>query len=278
MDQFMRLIKDILSFMIPLLVMVITFVIFVMLNRVVDNYETQINNDYMIMVVSKKKLDSKFFKEFETSKIIKVEVINKNKILKKVKNTLSNDSLKELKYKLPNFYKIYLESYPDTLMLETIKRDLLKNPKIIKVETFAKNHKQVYSMLLLLQKVLGIFTIIVIIISVLVLMKQITLWLLRHQETMKIMELFGSSLLFRTGELFKVATISLFLTYFIVVGLLYYFKSNIGLYFDTNIFSFLDFRVDFVFDSIKIFGVTFLLSFLPVASVIITHKNNIKLT
>ena len=85
MGRFMRLIKDILSFMIPLLVMVITFVIFVMLNRVVDSYQNQINKDYMIMVVSKKKLDSKFFKEFETSRIIKVEVINKNKILKKVK-------------------------------------------------------------------------------------------------------------------------------------------------------------------------------------------------
>jgi cell division transport system permease protein len=274
----MRLIKDIFSFLIPLLVMVITFVIFVMLNRVVDNYQTQINKDYMIMVVSDKKLEGKFFKEFKTAKIIKVEVINKNKILKKVRNTLSNDSLKELKQKLPNFYKLYLDKYPDTFVLKNIKKELLRNQNILKVETFAKNHKQVYSMLLLLQKVLGIFTIIVIVISVLVIMKQITLWLLRHQETMKIMELFGSSLLFRTGGLFKVTTISMVLTYIITVSLLYYFKSNIGLYFDIEVFAFLDFKVDFLFDSIKIFGVTFLLAFIPVGSVIFTHKNNIKLS
>ena len=90
----MRLIKNILSFMIPLFVMVMTFVIFILLNRVVSHYETQINKDYMIMVVSKDKIDSKYFKDFKIAKINKVEIINKNKILKKVKNTLSNDSLK----------------------------------------------------------------------------------------------------------------------------------------------------------------------------------------
>jgi cell division transport system permease protein len=149
MESFMKFLKNLFAFLIPLLSMLITFSIFLLINNVVENYKSKISRDYSIVIVTNTPLEKDSISELAGIKVEKYKFCQMIKLLTSIKSSLSDNSIELLKQKLPNFYQIYLEIFPTSSELEEIKETLLQNKNIRKVEVFYKNHNQIYLLLLI---------------------------------------------------------------------------------------------------------------------------------
>lgn len=134
----MKSLKAILTFLIPLLAMLITFCIFLIINNIVDNYKSKISRDYSIVIVTKNPIKKEALNELAGIKVEKIQLLPNDKIIESIKTNLSNNSIDLLKQKLPNFYQIYLEIFPTSSELEEIKNTLLSNKNIKKLKYFIK--------------------------------------------------------------------------------------------------------------------------------------------
>ena len=118
----MRHLKSFFSFTIPLVIMLITFSIYLLVNKVVDNYKQKITNDYSIIVIANTPITTLDY--ISGIRVRDMVIIKKDKIIEDVKDNLSDSSLKLLQNKLPYFYQVYLSEFPTTSKLEQIRKEL----------------------------------------------------------------------------------------------------------------------------------------------------------
>lgn len=107
-----------------------------------------------------------------------MEPLDPKDLIDRLKNDISDKNLKVLRDSLPKFYSIKLDYLPTQNELNTIKNQLLSIPSISKVETFAKTHDKVYSLLVLMKFVFWLFLFIIILLSFVLFLKQMRIWLL----------------------------------------------------------------------------------------------------
>ena len=264
----MKFLKNVFAFLIPLLSMLITFSIYLLINNVVDNYKSKISRDYSIVIVTNTPLIKENINELAGIKVEKIQTLHKDRIINNIKTNLSSNSIELLKQKLPHFYQIYLEVFPTTSELESIKETLLRNKNIRKVEVFYKNHNQIYLLLVLLNSVSFILFFIITIFAIIIIAKQIKLWFHEHSTRIAILRLHGASILYSASTVLNYAIMSSFLAFLISGAFLYYVSHNMLVLFP------LELKVDLNYELLKIFVLSFCISIFTIFGVLLKYKIN----
>jgi len=274
MESFMKYLKNIFAFLIPLTSMLLTFAIYLLIDNVVDNYKEKISKDYSIVIITNTPLIKENINELAGINVQKIQTLQKNKIINNIKSDLSNSSIELLKKKLPNFYQIYLEEFPTTTQLEKIKDTLLSNKNIRKVEVFSKDHNQTYLLLVLLNSITFILFFIITIFAIIIIAKQVKLWFHEHATKIAILRLHGASILYSASSVLNYAIISSLLSFFIVGAFLYYVSNNMMVIFPSELNDIIDVKVDFNFELFKLFILSIGISIFTILGVLFKYKIN----
>lgn len=211
----MKSLNNHLSVIFPLFVLLFSLQFSFLSNKVVKNYAQKLTNGYSIVVVAPKNISQAVIQS-RVKSIRSIEEISSKKILDRLKGKISSKNISLLKIALPKFYSIKLKSFPDIKKIESIKSRLLKSGLVTKVETFSKTHDKIYGMFELLKNTAFIFSVFIVIVSVLLMFKQMKIWLLEHRDRMAIMTLFGAPFWMKSAVLYRLVIIDSLVSTFLV--------------------------------------------------------------
>jgi cell division transport system permease protein len=254
--------------------MLFTFALYISVSKIVLNYENSINNDYSIILVSSSPLiysDVENIKDIDVKKII---YLNKDKILKNLGDDVSTETYELLQKRLPYFYTIHLNKFPTTAKLQTTKAKLKKISGIKRVETFSKNHDNMYSLLLLIQTIVSAFFISITIFTFLIILYNVKIWFYEYSNRLSIIMLHGGSIYYGAKPIIRIAFISSILSSVIVILIVYLFKNNIPLIVNKEIISVvIDNLTPYTKLEISlVFLLSIFISYITVFGVLIKHR------
>ncbi|MFL1706324.1 FtsX-like permease family protein [Campylobacter sp. MOP7] len=245
----MRSVKNHLGVIFPLIVLLFCVQFITLTENTIKDYEGLMNKDYSIMIVSSKELDATMMKAMVNT-FDSLETISTKVVLDRLSKDISAKNILALQSSLPKFYSLKLNNFPNTSYMNEIRDKILKIDGVSKVETFSKTHDKVYKMLNLIKYVSQIFSILILVLGLMLLFKQMRIWLYEHKERIDIMTLFGASFWLKSGVLYKMAVIDSFIATFLVVAIYFVLPdleiiklviSDIGILMPKN-----DILVDFV--------------------------------
>jgi len=203
--------KNHLMFILPLMAILLGIEFFFVFDRVTKSYEESLTKSYTMFVSTKKPMKFSDFKALD-SKIATVELVKRDYIENKMKEMINRSNMKKSLKLLPYFYNLGLESYLKIEIIEEIKKELEKNKNIITIETFSNSYTTSYKLFSFIKLIFNIFIIFMIVVSLLLILKQMEIWKFKHKERMKIMEIFGASVFMRSRVLFIMALIDALLS------------------------------------------------------------------
>jgi len=207
----MKSLKNHISLILALFAILFAVQVFFVSERTVDAYEKTLHNSYSLIVLAKTPINEKKF--LNRHKLVKaLENISAEKMLSQFRKELSATNIGLLKSSLPKFYRLHLTHYPTPKEISTLSYRLNAQKNIIRVESFSKTHDRIHKMLLLLSQVHILFALSIVIIAILLIMKEMSIWHFEHQNRMNIMLLFGAPMWLRSAVLYKIALIDAFLS------------------------------------------------------------------
>jgi len=266
----MKLLKSFISFTFPLVVMLFMFSIYLIVTKVVDNYKENIINDYAIVVITNTPLLS--IDKLAGIKVKDIESLSRDRIIKNVQQNLSDSSVELLQKKLPYFYKIYLEEFPTSLKLEKIRKQLMTISNIKKIETFSNDHNKLYSLLILVQNIIFILFGAVLLLSVLLLSKQIKIWFFEHNDRISIIQLHGGSLLYSSLPIIKIILGSALFSSILSSAMLFVIISNIHMIIQPEIMTLIPTVLSMEMEIFKIFLLSILIPSVTFLGLLVKYK------
>jgi len=266
----MKLLKSFISVTFPLVVMLFMFSIYLIVTKVVNNYKENITNDYAIVVIANTPLSS--IDRLADIKVKDIEPLSREKIIKSVKDNLSDTSVELLQKKLPYFYKIYLSEFPTSLKLEQIRKELMTISNIDKIETFSNDHNKLYSLLILVQNIIFILFGAVLLLSVLLLSKQIKIWFFEHNERITIIQLHGGSLIYSSIPILKIILMSAFFSSVVASVMLFVVISNIHLIVEPEIMSLIPSVLSMEMEILQIFLLSVIIPLITFFGLLVKYK------
>ena len=270
----MKSFKNHLSLVTALLSILFSIQIFIIVDRSIEAYNESLAKNYSVIIVSQKKLDNKSILSLN-SMISEVSELSADSVIKRLNSGISAKNIELLKLTLPKFYKLSLTHYPTPSQIEKLRRDLLTNRAITKIEDFSHTHDITYKLLLLFKNVVSLFAIVVFIVTSLLIFKELRIWQFKHSERMSIMGLFGAPVWLRSAVLFRLAIVDAIIASVLAFGLFIYISSsswvqeqfsNIGI--SVLIF-------DIVNDSTLLFVTAIILSILLASLIVLGHKEEV---
>lgn len=216
----MKSLKNHFSVIFPLIVLLFSFQATRGLEKIVADYEERIVNEYSIVVVSLEPLS-----EAQISRVVpsfsRMEEVSPQVILDRLKGDISTQNLSLLQMALPKFYNLKLNAFPSNAQLVKIKSSLEGIGSVSRVETFAKTFDKIYRLLNIAKGIAYLLTGLIIVISLLLMLKQMRIWVLEHKERMDIMTLFGAPFWMKSAVLYRLAIVDSFIATAVVVALFY---------------------------------------------------------
>lgn len=217
----MKFIKQHLSLIFPLLMLLFSYESAILVKRAVFEHEKKLSQDYSIIIATKGVMGFSNLKA-KVPEVKDMREIDPQVVLKDLAHTLSPENLAFLKSQLPVFYSLTLSIFPNQNELKRINQSLLSVEGVQKAEVFAKTHSKVYRLLLLLKKSIMFFGSLLGILSVILMVKQVEIWHLQHSKRMEIMSYMGAPFWMKNKILFKLALIdSLVSSLLVVCGIFY---------------------------------------------------------
>ncbi len=217
----MRSIRHHLSLILPLFAILFCIEYLLVFDRITKSYETKLKENYSLILVADKSVKLSELAHCDTL-IRKIEPIDAENVLQKIKEDMDRKSLEKIKAIMPVFISIKLRRYADSKRIERLKSELMSITGVRDVHVFEKVHDRLYAMLLFMKTSFIVFSVLIGSISLLLLMKQMTIWQFEHKERMQIMALFGAPVWLRSGVLFRLAIVdALFALIFVVSAMLY---------------------------------------------------------
>lgn len=267
----MKSVRNHLSLIVALLSILFSMQLFFIVERSIDAYKVKLSQNYSVIAVSKEELSSEAFSKI--NKIVsQAQEIAPDSVIKKLSSDMKSTNMELLKLTLPKFYKLSLKHYPAPDEIKKLKSDLLAHNAITKVEDFANTHDTIYKLLLLFKNVVTIFSSVVLVVTLLLIFKELRIWQYKHNERMSIMGLFGAALWLRSAVLFRLAIVDALVASFIAFGVFIYLSSypwvleqfrNIGI--EVVVFNLID-------DSLMILGVAMSISIILASLIVLGHK------
>jgi cell division transport system permease protein len=207
---------------------------FLVFDRTTDSYETRLKENYSMFVVTKKPMELKDFQRLNPH-IDKVVEVDKERLATQISKGISQSNSKEILKALPYFYNIKLDRFMSVSELDGVRDDLESSDQIRRVETFGSSYTNSYRLFSFIQFILKVFLGFLGVVSFFLIIKQMEIWKYVHKERMQVMEIFGASLMLRSGVLFRAAILdailSTVLTSAAFLALKYYWapRSHIGI-------------------------------------------------
>ncbi len=219
----MKSIKEHMMFILPLMAILLGMEFFLVFNRVTRNYEEKLKENYSILVVTSRPVRSSVIEKVDR-RIVNVKSIKKEEIAKEIVDGLSQKGVEEILEAIPFFYTLNLSSYLNREEINKIAQKLLNYPVVKKVETFGESHRSKYNLFLFLKIIFWSFVSLMSMISIFLIVKQMEVWQMAHQERMKIMEIFGAPMMLRSGVLFRIAITDAVIATLLSVGFFIFLK------------------------------------------------------
>jgi len=270
----MKSIKNHLSLVIALLSILFSMQIFLITDRSIDAYKKNLADNYSVIVVSQKRLSNSDI--MGINKIISnVEELSPDTIIKRFNSDIQSVNLELLKLTLPKFYKLNLAYYPSPKELKKLTSNLLHNPSISKVEDFSYSHDTTYKLLLLFKDVVSIFAVVVLVVTVLLIFKELRIWQYKHNERMSIMGLFGAAVWLRSAVLFRLAIVDALIASFLAFGIFMYISSSEWILQQFNTIGIEIVIFNPLEDFLIIIGVAISISTLLASLIVLGHKEEV---
>jgi cell division transport system permease protein len=264
--------KNILSFMLPLFIVLISFAMYSTIINIVDDYRESIINDYAIVAVASTPIDKASIVSLANIKVKQIQTLKREDIFKTLEKKLSKKSLTFLSKKLPFFYKIYLNDYPSISQLNNIKQELKTISNIKRVETFSSNHSNIYSLLIFSENIIFILFLFLTIFAILVISKQINIWFLEHNKRISIIDYHGGSIFYSAMPIIKTALANSFMSSILTIIIAFVIVNNLSLFVSSEILKIIPNINNLSIDIISIFMLSFIISFISIAIVLIKYK------
>ncbi|WP_179187642.1 cell division protein FtsX [Campylobacter lanienae] len=202
----MRSFKSHISVIFPLVILLFAIEFSLMLGKFVSDYEFKMASDYNIIIVSEIELNDNMLIPIIPT-FASLATLDANLILNRLKNDISAKNISVLKSILPKFYSLKLTNFPSKDAMVNIKANLSKIQGVKRVETFSKTHDQVYNMLILSKNIADYFAILVGLLGLVLVFKQMRIWLYEHKRRVEIMTLFGAPYWLKSAMLYKLSII-----------------------------------------------------------------------
>ncbi len=260
----MSSLKSHLTLILALTSILFSIFIFRIFSEILYKYKQTIIDNYSIVIVSTNKLTPP-----DINNLGELKQININSELKKLKQKYKNIDFSNIK--LPYFYKLKLNTLPSPRELNNIKEELLNKPFIKKIMTKSSSQTKIYNLLMLLEIISKIFMFLTTILGFLLIIKQLEVWKLLHNERMYIMELFGAPFWFRGAALFKIAFIDALIA-LILTSILIIITINSFIFEKIITDLGIDFHIDILKEILLLFVISFLISFISSIIVVIGRK------
>ena len=270
----MKSFKNHLSLVIALLGILFSLQIFTIVERSIDAYKENLANNYALVIVTQKRVDAKNLIK-SNPLIADVEELSPDAVIKRLNENMSKKNIELLKMTLPKFYKLKLTHYPTPKELEKLTKKLLKTPSIQKVESFTKTHDTTYKLLLLFKTVVSVFAFTVILVTILLIFKELRIWQFQHNERMSIMGLFGAPVWLRSAVLFRLAIVDAFIAFILAFALFSYLATTEWV---QKQFESIGIKVSFfdtLYDSLVMLGVALSISILLAVFIVLGHKEEV---
>jgi cell division transport system permease protein len=266
--------KNHLSLVVALVSILFSIQIFTIVERSIDAYKINLAKNYSLVVVSKTILKQ----DILLKNIPLVQTINEiapDGVIKRLNVGISKKNTELLKKTLPKFYKLKFYSYPSPDELRGITQKLKDIKAVTKVETFENTHHRTYRMLLLFKTLVSVFSICVLVVTILLIFKELKIWQFQHNERMSIMGLFGAPTWLRSAVLFRLAIVDALLASALAFILFVYIASNqwiLEQFYNIGISVVIfDMRDDFLILS----GVALVVSLLLATFIVLGHKEEV---
>ena len=270
----MKSIKNHLSLVIALLSILFSIQVFIIVDRSIDSYKVNLANNYSVVVVSKKKLNSVDI--ISENKIVEdISKLEPDSVIKKLNTGMTAKNIELLKLTLPKFYKITLTHYPTPKEIDRLTKNLLSNKLITKVENFSHNHDTTYKLLLLFKSVITVFAISILIVTTLLIFKELRIWQFKHNERMSIMGLFGAPTWLRSAVLFRLSIVDALIASALAFVLFSYMASSQWI---LSQFDYIGIRIvifDPLYDFLMLLSVAIFLSIMLASLIVLGHKEEV---
>ena len=270
----MKSFKNHISLVIALVSILFSLQVFTIIERSIDAYKENLAKNYSLVVVSQQKLNTKQFLD-QMNMLASIEELSADSVIEKLDTGMNRKNIELLKMTLPKFYKFKLKRFPTPAELDKIQKKLLRYPYITKVETFSNTHDTTYKLLLLFKNVIFALALSILLVTILLIFKELRIWQFKHNERMSIMGLFGAPTWLRSAVLFRLSLVDAFIAFGISFFIFTYFASshwvkeqfaNIGI--SVKIF-------DNVYDSLIMLGVSIVVSVLLASFIVLGHKEEV---
>ncbi|QOP45370.1 ABC transporter permease [Sulfurimonas paralvinellae] len=270
----MKSFKNHLSLVIALLSILFSLQIFTIVDRAIDAYKENLAQNYSLVVVAQKRVNIPSL--LNGNKLVQsVTELSADSVIQKLNSGISKQNMELLKLTLPKFYKLKLKYYPSPSELEDLTKSLLRTQSIEKVETFSKTHDTTYKLLLLFKTVISVFAFTVLVVTVLLIFKELRIWQFKHNERMSIMGLFGAPVWLRSAVLFRLALVDALIASLLSFVIFSYLSAmpwvaeqfnNIGIHIVV---------FDKVYDFLIMLGVSIVVSLLLATFIVLGHKEEV---
>ena len=270
----MKSIKNHLSLVIALFSILFSIQVFFIVDRSIDAYNENLASNYSVIAVSQKKLKDQTI--LDINKLIQSSVeLSPDSVIKRLNSNLQHKNIELLKISLPKFYKINLVDFPTPKEVDKLTSDLLKHKDINKVENFSHSHNTTYKLLLLFKSVVAVFALVVIVVTLILIFKELKIWQYKHNERMNIMGLFGAALWLRSAVLFRLAIVDAIIASLLAFGTFIYLSSSPWILEHLNNIGISIVIFNPVNDFLIILGVALLISTLLASFIVVGHKEEV---
>ena len=270
----MKSIRNHLSLIIALLSIIFSVQVFIIVERSIDAYKENLATQYSLVVVSKKQLDSSALMKRNLI-IANISTLSADGVIKRLDTGMSSKNIELLKVTLPKFYKVKLKHYPTPSEVKSLTKNIQRVPSVMKVENFSHNHDSTYKLLLLFKNVISIFALSMIVVTVLLIFKELKIWQFKHNERMNIMGLFGAPTWMRSAVLFRLSIVDAFIASALSFALFSYVSSDEWIaeqfaYIGINIVIF-----DPLFDFAFLLAIALAVSIVLASLIVLWHKEEV---
>lgn len=215
----MKFIKHHLSLIFPLVAILLGLEFFIVFDRTTDTFEKNLKDNYSMIVITKQEMSIDDFKSWDDH----VEQVREKKYDNLLEGMEMDESLQAV---LPFAYSIKLNKYLTLEELEEVKENLKKSGNLTSIESFQSSYQSEYELFSFVKLSFQTFIIFMSIIGFFLIVKQMEVWNFLHAERMKVMEIFGASLLLRSRVLINMALIDAIISA-IITSLVFYVVQNL---------------------------------------------------
>lgn len=225
-EESLKKIKTHIGVVISLVALLFSIQFSFLINDLIKSYENVMKDEYSIVLVSSKELN---LENLNLKEVSNLHAIDPKNMLAKLEEKISKTSMEKLVQTLPKFYDVTLNFFPNSDELKTISENLKKVDGVSRVEVFAKSHNTIYNILLMLKKIVYVFSVLAFVLSLMLMLKQMRIWVYEHRKRVQIMMLFGAPYMIKSYVLYKMVILDSFIATIIVV-LFYKFIPNLEIY------------------------------------------------